>query len=123
MTNLRIQLRQDIQNKQKELDSLQNKCLQGELLYGNNKNYEVLKDFDIVDLIYRIIKDSEIENVDEANMLMELDKVESYLIANGFIAEKIIVEGNIRKFATISKKILSEEKEKSQQVNAEVLGG
>lgn len=123
MTNLRIQLRQDIQNKQKELDSLQNKCLQGELLYGNNKNYEVLKDFDIVDLIYRIIKDSEIENVDEANMLTELDKVESYLIANGFIAEKIIVEGNIRKFATISKKILSEEKEKSQQVNAEVLGG
>ena len=123
MTNLRIQLRQDIQNKQKELDSLQNKCLQGELLYGNNKNYEVLKDFDIVDLIYRIIKESEIENVDEANMLTELDKVESYLIANGFIAEKIIVEGNIRKFATISKKILSEEKEKSQQVNAEVLGG
>ena len=123
MTNLRIQLRQDIQNKQKELDSLQNKCLQGELLYGNNKNYEVLKDFDIVDLIYRIIKDSEIENVDEANMLTELDKVESYLIANGFIAEKIIVEGNIRKFATISKKILSEEKEKSQQVNAQVLGG
>ena len=123
MTNLRIQLRQDIQNKQKELDSLQNKCLQGELLYGNNKNYEVLKDFDIVDLIYRIIKDSEIESVDESNMLTELDKVESYLIANGFIAEKIIVEGNIRKFATISKKILSEEKEKSQQVNAEVLGG
>ena len=123
MTNLRIQLRQDIQNKQKELDSLQNKCLQGELLYGNNKNYEVLKDFDIVDLIYRIIKDSEIENVNEANMLTELDKVESYLIANGFIAEKIIVEGNIRKFATISKKILSEEKETSKQVNAEVLGG
>lgn len=123
MTNLRIQLRQDIQNKQKELDSLQNKCLQGELLYGNNKNYEVLKDFDIVDLIYRIIKDSEIENVDDANMLTELDKVESYLIANGYIAEKIIVEGNIRKFATISKKILSEEKETSQQVNAEVLGG